>query len=256
MILENNINSLSRFQQVAIKHEYSLLLEFEIEKLKNQNQIVPVKTVDNIQAVNIYYKMKIDGSLPEMYTRLAIWNCLRSIAEQLKPNAGLMIYDTFRTIKTQAALFEQFKEILRGKHPELNQTDLERLTRCYVSHPTDKTHHEIPLHNSGGAVDLTIYDLKTGEPWDFGSDFDDPSEISHTEFFESAYDPNFNINASRWEKVRHNRRTLFYLMKQMGFVNYRYEWWHYDLGDCYWSKVLGLPWFFDSMENISKAVHF
>jgi CubicO group peptidase (beta-lactamase class C family)/D-alanyl-D-alanine dipeptidase len=77
-------------------------------------------------------------------------------------------------------------------------------------------------HNRGCAVDLTLYDLKTGQPVQMVSGYD--------EFSERAY-PNYQGGASlqRW-----HRELLRQAMEAQGFRVYEFEWWHFDYKD--WRK--------------------
>jgi D-alanyl-D-alanine dipeptidase len=77
-------------------------------------------------------------------------------------------------------------------------------------------------HNRGCAVDLSIYDLKTGELIDMPSGFD--------EFTERA-SPNYTGGT---EKERANRDLLRSLMEAEGFSVNPNEWWHFDYKD--WEK--------------------
>jgi len=77
-------------------------------------------------------------------------------------------------------------------------------------------------HNRGCAVDLSIYDLKTGQNLDMPSGFD--------EFTERA-SPNY---AGGTEKERANRDLLRKLMEAEGFTVNANEWWHFDYKD--WEK--------------------
>jgi D-alanyl-D-alanine dipeptidase len=74
-------------------------------------------------------------------------------------------------------------------------------------------------HNRGCAVDLTLYDLKTGEPADMPSGYD--------EMTERAY-PNY---AGGSEKQRRRRDVLRAAMEAEGFSVYESEWWHFDYKD-------------------------
>ncbi len=71
-------------------------------------------------------------------------------------------------------------------------------------------------HNRGTAVDVGLYDLKTGELIDMGSGYD--------EFSERAW-PSFvgGTSYSRW-----HRKLLEYYMNKAGFTVYEDEWWHFD----------------------------
>ncbi len=71
-------------------------------------------------------------------------------------------------------------------------------------------------HNRGCAVDLSMYDLKTGELVEMPSGYD--------EFTERA-SPNY---AGGTEKERTNRDLLRRLMEDEGFTVNPNEWWHFD----------------------------
>jgi len=77
-------------------------------------------------------------------------------------------------------------------------------------------------HNRGCAVDLTLYDLKTGEPVGMVSGYD--------EFSDRAF-PDYPGGASR---QRWHRDLLRKAMADEGFTVYEEEWWHFDFKD--WRK--------------------
>ncbi|MCS7047643.1 MAG: serine hydrolase, partial [Gemmataceae bacterium] len=77
-------------------------------------------------------------------------------------------------------------------------------------------------HNRGCAVDLTLYDLKTGKPVEMVSGFD--------EFSDGAY-PGYWGGTSR---QRWHRDLLRRTMEDHGFAVYEAEWWHFDFKD--WQK--------------------
>jgi zinc D-Ala-D-Ala dipeptidase len=74
-------------------------------------------------------------------------------------------------------------------------------------------------HNRGCAVDLTLYDLKTGHPVDMPSLYDEMSERAY---------PNY---AGASEQQRRMRDFLRRQMEAQGFTVYDYEWWHFDYRD-------------------------
>ena len=71
-------------------------------------------------------------------------------------------------------------------------------------------------HNRGGAVDLGLFHLATGEVADMGSDYD--------EFSIRAY-PTYPGGTA---EQRERRELLRLLMKGEGFSVYPEEWWHFD----------------------------
>lgn len=77
-------------------------------------------------------------------------------------------------------------------------------------------------HNRGCAVDLTLYDLETGEPI--------PMVAGYDEFSTRSY-PNYPGGASR---QRWYRELLRRTMESAGFTIYEFEWWHFDYKD--WRK--------------------
>jgi D-alanyl-D-alanine dipeptidase len=77
-------------------------------------------------------------------------------------------------------------------------------------------------HNRGCAIDLSIYDLKTGKPVEMPSDYD--------EFTERA-SPDYGGGTP---EQRANRDLLRKLMEDQGFIVNANEWWHFDYKN--WEK--------------------
>lgn len=83
---------------------------------------------------------------------------------------------------------------------------------------------EVAGHPTGGAVDVTIYDMENQKELDFGSKIHDfSSDICYT----------FYKNISDDEKE--NRMLLRHLMLNEGFAPYDGEWWHFSYGDREWA---------------------
>jgi D-alanyl-D-alanine dipeptidase len=74
-------------------------------------------------------------------------------------------------------------------------------------------------HNRGCAVDLTLYDLETGEPVVMPSGYD---EMSPRAF------PTYPGGTSRQRALREMLRKA---MEAEGFTVYETEWWHFDYKD-------------------------
>ncbi|MEN9225334.1 MAG: M15 family metallopeptidase [Thermostichus sp. HHBFW_bins_43] len=71
-------------------------------------------------------------------------------------------------------------------------------------------------HNRGCAVDLSLFDLATGQALEMPSDFDEMTERSHIHYPGGS------------EAARQNRDRLRAAMATEGFTVYAAEWWHYD----------------------------
>jgi D-alanyl-D-alanine dipeptidase len=73
-------------------------------------------------------------------------------------------------------------------------------------------------HNRGAAVDLTLYDLKTGKPIEMPSTYDESTGRAHADY------PG-GMSLQRW-----HRQLLRNAMVAEGFVINPLEWWHFDYG--------------------------
>jgi len=74
-------------------------------------------------------------------------------------------------------------------------------------------------HNRGCAVDLTLYDLKTGRPVEMPGRYDEMSTRSYADFVGGT------------SRQRALRQILRSAMEAQGFTVYPQEWWHFDYKD-------------------------
>jgi D-alanyl-D-alanine dipeptidase len=74
-------------------------------------------------------------------------------------------------------------------------------------------------HNRGCAVDLTLYDLKTGQPVEMTGRYDEMSRRSYADYVGGT-------SRQRW-----TRDLLRKAMEAEGFSVYPEEWWHFDYKD-------------------------
>lgn len=109
---------------------------------------------------------------------------------------GLLVYDGYRPVRATEAMVAWAERV--GRKVEL-------VDGGYIASRS--------RHNLGLAVDLTIVDLRTGQPLEMGTPFDTFSEEAHT--------------ANATGDVAANRRILVEAMEGEGFVNYDQEWWHF-----------------------------
>ena len=100
--------------------------------------------------------------------------------------------------------------------------------RIFVANPANGSRH-----NRGAAVDLTLYDLQSGNPIEMVGTYD--------EFTERSY-PNYMGGTSR---QRWYRELLRRVMEDQGFNVYEFEWWHFDHED--WEKYPIMNWTFDAI---------
>jgi len=106
---------------------------------------------------------------------------------------GILIWDGFRPVSAQAALWDICPD------------------EKYVSHPVKGTR----AHCRGNAVDLTLVDLETGEKLEMPTEFDDFSALADRNYSDCS------------DTAADNARMLENVMKKHGFKPYSAEWWHF-----------------------------
>ena len=84
-------------------------------------------------------------------------------------------------------------------------------------------------HNRGCAVDLSLYDLKTGKEVEMPGAYDEMSERSYPTY------------AGGKPEARSRRDLLRAAMEHEGFFVYPWEWWHFDFKDWTEYPILDVP---------------
>ena len=204
-----------------------------------EEELVSLKNVsDKIILSPQYYFNHIEGAENDCRVRKTIKDKLIIIANKLPDGFKLLVWDTFRTIETQNALFDRYYNNFK-QTTNLEGEALFRYTKNFVSvASTDKL--KPSPHNTGAAVDITICD-KYGKPVNLGAGFDDFSPISYTRYYEEKLEKGTNLNEEENE-ILLNRRVLCNMFTEEGFANYPYEIWHKSFGDQMASKLLDLEY--------------
>ena len=134
------------------------------------------------------------------YLRYGTVKKLAQVCAELETQGlGILIWDGFRPVSAQAALWDICPD------PK------------YVSHPVKGTR----AHCRGNAVDLTLVDLETGEKLEMPTGFDDFSARADRDYGDCP------------DVAAENARLLESIMKKHGFKPYSAEWWHYTDADSY-----------------------
>lgn len=188
-----------------------------------------------------YYR-RIDSSINKLLLRKSVAALLAGINDALVP-AGLELYvfDAFRPIQVQNYMHDVwFPKYLLERNPHLGHDNLRiEVEKYWARGSADGSEidpRSPPPHSTGAAVDLTIRSKVRGDHLYMGSIFDDVSEVANTAYYEKM----------RWDSLgfsdveaAQNRRLLFWLMKEHGFINNPTEWWHFSWGDQMWAKIGG-----------------
>ena len=96
--------------------------------------------------------------------------------------------------------------------------------KIFVADPSEGSRH-----NRGCAVDLTLYDLKSGKPVEMTGTYDEMSPRSFPDY------PG-GTSLQRW-----HRDLLRWAMESEGFTVYEHEWWHFDFKDWHAYPILNVP---------------
>ena len=121
------------------------------------------------------------------------------VNEELRARGyGLVVFDGYRPWSVTKAFWDATPED----------------KKIFVADPSQGSRH-----NRGCAVDLSMYDRKTGQLVEMPSEYDEMSERSHINYQGGS------------EESKRLRGILKSAMEAEGFAVYEPEWWHYDYKD-------------------------
>jgi zinc D-Ala-D-Ala dipeptidase len=135
-----------------------------------------------------------------------------------KQKLGLVIFDGYRPWRVTKLFWEVTPEDKRK----------------FVANPERGS-----KHNRGCAVDLSIYDRRTGKLLEMPSEYDEFTERAAPDY------------AGGTEEQRRNRDLLRSLMEAEGFTVNPNEWWHFDYKDWQEYAIYDIP--FSDIKTIKKA---
>lgn len=102
-------------------------------------------------------------------------------------------------------------------------------------------------HMTGGAVDVSLAD-ENGNLLEMGTDLNHGSpENKSTLYFEELEDSGAELTAEQKTLLK-NRRILFHVMSEAGFINNPLAWFHWDYGNIWWAKAKGDDAFYSSVD--------
>lgn len=228
-----------------ISHDYPPATSAERLALQPSDPLLPLKASARLRIDPVYHCLGLAGSEPAIRLRAPLVRALERVVDGLPQGLGLTLLDGFRSRTTSLAIFERIRDEIAVANPAWSREEIERETRRFCAHPSDPGHYPVPPHLSGGAIDLLVHCVESGEPLDFGTPFDDLTELAGTDRFEH---PVPGMAESRRLNIRDNRRLLFWSMAGEGFTNYPGEWWHFDMGDCLWATFRGGEYRYPAVE--------
>lgn len=204
--------------------------ESDYEVVEFNNLIHP-----RIQVRPMYFELGF-SPLPCILGRRAVLDRLLTLLESLPLTYGIIIWDVYRPRAVQERLFNWLREEIRKKSPSLTDQENDTQARKYISPPSKVGDEYCSPHLSGGAIDLTLYEMVSGKEVDMGTPFDDFTDRAHCDYF------NHKTQLSPEEEgIKTSRNLLRTAMESVGFTSYEYEWWHFDIGNMFWSRIVNQP---------------
>lgn len=163
----------------------------------------------------------------ECYTKVrkTVFEKLCLAQENLPKGWYFRLYEGFRSLQVQQALFEMEYQRVRVRHPHKTDEFCFNETTRLVSPVTNfDGSQNIPSHNTGGAIDIEIISADD-QLIDMGMAIKDWSHV----------DPKLCLTECNAisKTAQQNRQLLLEIMQAQGFINYPTEWWHFSYGDRY-----------------------
>jgi len=169
------------------------------------SDLVPVTMFDTTVHLDVRYATTNNFmrtpfySMARAYLQRPAAEAMARASARLKPlGYGLLVHDAYRPWYVTKMFWEG--------------TPVPQ--RVFVADPSQGSRH-----NRGAAVDLTLYDLRTGRPAEMTGGYDEMTARSY---------PNYpgGTSLQRWQ-----RDVLRAAMEAEGFAVYDAEWWHFDYRD-------------------------
>lgn len=167
--------------------------------------LVPVASLDPSIKLDIRYATTNNFMRAAFYSSARAYmqrpaaEALARASRALRPlGYGLLVHDAYRPWYVTKMFWD-------GTPPE---------HRIFVADPSQGSRH-----NRGAAVDLTLYDLRTGRSVEMPGGYDEFSNRSY------PYYPG-GTSLQRW-----HRALLRQAMEAEGFTVFEAEWWHFDFND-------------------------
>ncbi|WP_170266315.1 M15 family metallopeptidase [Phaeocystidibacter luteus] len=188
------------------KYPYGIAPVSDVEEYEKSiqkspsNRFVDLENELNLARFDIRYATANNFTSEIIYPEAAAWTridvakSLSQIEDSLaKHGLGLIIFDAYRPYAATVKFYQVYKDT------------------NYVASPYSGSRH-----NRGCAIDLSLYDLKTGRELQMPTKYDDFSSAAH------------QTTESPDSTAQYNKVFLRKVMTEFGFEVYNYEWWHFD----------------------------
>ena len=155
---------------------------------------------------------------PRIFVRREVGDALARVQRRLvEKDLSLLVFDGYRPWRITKKMWDETP-------PENHK---------FVADPAKGS-----KHNRGGAVDLTLFDLKKGKALEMTSAYDE-------------FSPRAAFNYPGGSALSHsNRDMLRKVMEAEGFQVLPHEWWHFDYKG--WKNFPLLDYSFEELDSLQK----
>ena len=212
--------------------EYKVWYNYLLFKL-GKRKVLPKKIINKVKVNECGEKLVIvddkkiiiDKRMKKpVYLRESIYSKLCELDKMIKKDDyKIKLYDAYRSLDEQKKSWKKRIKETRKLYPDVSEDEVIRITTLKVANPTEG----VGGHQTGGAIDITLID-RNGYELDMGSHYEEHIEQT------KSYSKNLS------EEQAKNRKYLFDKMKELDFVNFPMEWWHFSYGDKMWAAYKGL----------------
>lgn len=187
-------------------------------QLVELKRVVPDVHLEVRYATKNNFMKKVLYPQPRIFVRKEVGDSLARVQQRLKERGlSLLVFDGYRPWRITKKMWDDTP-------PENHK---------FVADPAKGS-----KHNRGGAVDLTLMDLKTGKALEMTSAYDE-------------FSPRAAFNYPGGSKKSHeNRDLLRTVMEAEGFQVLPHEWWHFDYKG--WKNFPLLDYSFDELDAMQK----
>lgn len=146
--------------------------------------------------------------------------------ESLRKNFRFKIFYAYRALEVQQRLYSSALEKVRLKFPDKSEEWQLQYAHTLAAQP------DVAGHPTGAAIDITLFDLETGQDVNMGVPV---YREAYREAGRKIYTESPEITGLAME----NRLFMRSILQPVGFAPFSGEFWHFSYGDREWAAKLG-----------------